>query len=70
MFEHYGVPPTIAGFSVSAIAWKTDRWNIPRLDNSFQLSGVMMLDSSVDNEAEAKRIARLAERNSPGIPGR
>lgn len=28
MFEHYGVPPYIAGFSVSAIAWKTDRWNI------------------------------------------
>ena len=56
MFEHYGVPPYIAGFSVSAIAWKTDRWNISRLDNSFQLSGVMMLDSSVDNEAEAERI--------------
>ena len=69
MFEHYGVPPYIAGFSVSAIAWKTDRWNISRLDNSFQLSGVMMLDSSVDNEAEAERIVRLAEQKFAGNPG-
>ena len=56
MFEHYGVPPYIAGFGVSAIAYKTDRWNISRLDNSFQLSGVMMLDSTMDDEAQAERI--------------
>ncbi len=68
-FEHYGVPPYIAGFGVSAIAYKTDRWNISRLDNSFQLSGVMMLDSSVDNEIEAERIVRLAERKFAGNPG-
>ena len=69
MFEHYGVPTYIAGFNVSAIAYKTDRWNISRLDNSFQLSGVMMLDSSVDNEAEAERIVRMAERKFAGNPG-
>lgn len=68
-FSHYGVPPYIAGFNVSAIAYKTDRWNISRLDNSFQLSGVMMLDSAVDNEAEAERIVRLAERKFAGNPG-
>ena len=69
MFEHYGVPPYIAGFSVSAIAWKTDRWNISRLDNSFQLSGVMLLDSSAASEADAERIVRLAERRFAGNPG-
>ena len=69
MFEHYGVPPYIAGFNVSAIAYKTDRWNISRLDNSFQLSGVMMLDSSVDSEAEAERIVRTAEERFAGKPG-
>lgn len=68
-YTHYGVPPYIAGFSVSAIAYKTDRWNISRLDNSFQLSGVMLLDSSVDNEAEAERIVRMAERKFAGNPG-
>ncbi|BDE90582.1 phage portal protein [Alistipes onderdonkii] len=69
MFEHYGVPPYIAGFNVSAIAYKTDKWNISRLDNSFQLSGVMMLDSTVDNESEAERIVRLAEQKFAGNPG-
>ena len=68
-YTHYGVPAYIAGFGVSAIAYKTDRWNISRLDNSFQLSGVMLLDSSVDNEAEAERIVRLAERKFAGHPG-
>lgn len=68
-FEHYGVPPYIAGFGVSAIAYKTDRWNISRLDNSFQLSGVMMLDSTVDNEAEAERIVHMAEQKFAGNPG-
>ena len=68
-FEHYGVPPYIAGLNVSAIAYKTDRWNISRLDNSFQLSSVMMLDSSADSEAEAERIVRLAEQKFAGNPG-
>ncbi|MBR5820519.1 MAG: phage portal protein [Alistipes sp.] len=69
MFRHYGVPAYIAGMNVSAIAYKTDRWNIARLDNSFQLSGVMMLDSSVDNDADAERIVRLAEEKFAGNPG-
>lgn len=69
MFEHYGVPPYIAGFNVSAIAYKTDKWNISRLDNSFQLSGVMMLDSEADSEAETERIVRLAEQKFAGNPG-
>ena len=69
MFTHYGGPPYIAGFGVSAIAYKTDRWNISRLDNSFQLSGVMMLDSTVDSEAEAERVVRTAEERFAGNPG-
>ena len=69
MFDHYGVPPYIAGFNVSAIAYKTDRWNISRLDNSFQLSGVMLLDSSVDDELEAQHIVRKAEQKFGGKPG-
>ncbi len=69
MFTHYGVPPYIAGFNVSAIAYKTDRWNISRLDNSFQLSGVMLLDSTVDNDGEAERLVKLAEQKFAGRPG-
>lgn len=69
MFSHYGVAGYLAGIDAAAIAYKTDRWNISRLDNAFQLSGVMMLDSIVDSEAEADRIVRLAEEKFAGNPG-
>ncbi len=68
-FTHYGVPPYIAGLDVSAIAYKTDRWNISRLDNSFQLSGVMMLDSTLDSEEQAEMLIRTAEQKFAGRPG-
>ena len=69
MFSHYGIPQYIAGMNVSAIAYKTDCWNIARLDNSFQLSGVMMLDNAVDSETQAAELARMAESRFAGKPG-
>ena len=69
MFSHYGIPQYIAGMNVSAIAYKTDCWNIARLDNSFQLSGVMMLDNAVDSESQATELARMAESRFAGKPG-
>lgn len=69
MFQHYGVPPYIAGLGVSAIVYKTDRWNISRLDNSFQMSGVMLLDDAVNSEQEASRIINAAEQRFGGKPG-
>ena len=69
MFEHYGIPSYVAGMNVSAIAYKTDKWNISRLDNSFQLSGVMLLDGGVDNEEQAEAIARTAQQKFAGKPG-
>ncbi len=69
MFQHYGVPPYIAGLGVSAIVYKTDRWNISRLDNSFQMSGVMLLDDAVNSEQEASKIINAAEQRFGGKPG-
>ncbi len=69
MFSHYGVASYIAGLDVAAIAYKTDRWNISRIDNSFQLSGVMMLDSVTESDEEADRIVRMAEERFAGHPG-
>lgn len=69
MFSHYGVAPYIAGLGAAAILYKTDRWNIARLENSFQLSGVMMLDGAVDSEEEADRLVRMAEEKFSGNPG-
>lgn len=68
-FAHYGVPPYIAGLGVSAIAYKTDNWNISRLDNSFQLSGVMLLDGGVESEEQAEELVRAAQRKFSGKPG-
>lgn len=68
-FEHYGVPPYIAGMAVAAVAYKTDEWNISRLDNSFQMSGVMLLDNSVDSEEEANEVIRAAQDKFGGKPG-
>ena len=68
-FSHYGVPAYVAGLNVSAITYKTDRWNISRLENSFQMSGVMLLDGGVDNEQQAEELARRAERKFAGRPG-
>lgn len=69
MFEHYGLPKYIAGLGASAIVWKTDQWNISRLDNAFQPSGVMVLDGDTDSEQEAMEIAKLAEERFAGKPG-
>ena len=69
MFEHYGVPRYIPAMNAASIAYKTDKWNVSRLDNAFQLSGVMVLDGEVDSEHEAAHIARIAERRFAGKPG-
>ncbi len=68
-YENYGLPSYVAGRGVSAIAYKTDRWNISRLDNSFQLSGVMMLDRSADSDEQAREIVATAEKKFAGTPG-
>lgn len=69
MFSHYGVAPYVAGLDAAAILYKTDRWNVARIDNSFQLSGVMMLDGAVGSEQEADRMVRMAEERFAGNPG-
>ena len=69
MFSHYGVAPYVAGLNAAAILYRTDRWNVSRLDNSFQLSGVMMLDGAVGSEEDADRMVRMAEEKFSGNPG-
>ncbi|MEG1414500.1 MAG: phage portal protein [Mucinivorans sp.] len=69
MFENYGSPKYLAALDAIAIAHKTDRWNITRLDNSFQASGVMVLDGDVDSPQDAAQIAIQAEKRFAGNPG-
>ncbi len=69
MFENYGVPKYIASLSAIAIAHKTDKWNVTRIDNSFSLSGVMVLDGSTSTEEEAEELAQVAQQRFEGTPG-
>ncbi len=68
MFENYGIPDYIAGLNVAAIAYKTDKWNISRLDNSFQFSGVLEIDADSDDD-EAKELKNICEKKFAGKPG-
>ncbi len=69
IFENYGVPKYIAALGALAIAHKTEKWNITRIDNAFSLSGVMVLDGSNATEEEAESIALEAKRRFEGTPG-
>jgi len=69
MMEHYGVPAYVAGMNAANIVCKTDRWNLSRLESSFQLSGVMVLDGSVENDQQASEIVKVAESRFAGHPG-
>lgn len=69
MFENYGIPDYIAGMNVNAIAFKTDKWNISRLDNSFQMSGIFEIDADEDDEERARDMKNKMEKKFAGKPG-
>ena len=70
MFQNYGMPQYLSGLNVSAIAYKTDKWNISRLDNSFQLSGVMEIDSDAQaDDPELIKLKNDLESKFSGKPG-
>jgi hypothetical protein len=51
-FENYGLMDWVAGLNVSAIAYKTDKWNISRLDNSFNTSGVLVVSGEFKDDKD------------------
>ncbi len=69
MFSNYGTPKYIAAIGAVAIAHKTEKWNITRLDNAFSLSGVMILDGTNATPDEADDLADEALRRFKGTPG-
>jgi hypothetical protein len=54
-FSFYGIPGWISALNAAGIAYKTDKWNLSRLDNSFKTSGVLLLNGNV-GEDEAKKM--------------
>lgn len=69
MFTHYGVPSYIAGLGAARIGYKTSSWNEQRLDNSFQLSGVMQVTAPEDDDEKLAELAHNIEKKFAGKPG-
>jgi len=56
-FDYYGVPSYISAMDSAAIGYKTNKWNVSRLDNAFQSSGVLVVDGnmSIDDANKLKK---------------
>lgn len=66
MFSHYGLPEYIGGLASARIGAKTSQWNESRLDNSFQLSGVLELVSHDDDEDSLNAVVNKVQERFGG----
>lgn len=46
-FNYYGTPSWVAAMDAAAIAYKTNKWNVSRLDNDFAGSGVLTVEGDI-----------------------
>src|SRR3990167_1091503 len=61
-FSTYGVPSWMSAIDAAGIAYKTNKWNISRLDNSFNNSGVLVVEGNMSpKEAQKMKKAFLTE---------
>lgn len=65
-FPNYGLPSWMAGMDAAAIGFKTNKWNITRLDNQFQASGVLEIygdkgDKQLKESIDKFKKARVGE---------
>ena len=49
-YSDYGIPLWVSALDVAAITWKTNKWNVSRLDNTFHSSGVMVVEGDYSPE--------------------
>lgn len=49
-FEHYGTPNWLSGLDAASIAYKTNKWNISRLDNGHKNSAILFIDEEFETE--------------------
>ena len=50
----YGLPDYVAGMNAATILYKTDKWNLSRLDNSFKASGILLVDADLSPDEARK----------------
>ena len=63
-YTYYGLPCWIAAMDVAAIGWKTNKWNISRLDNSFRPSGVLLIQGNLTPEETKELLKTLKEQKT------
>lgn len=56
-FFYYGVPSWVAAMDAAAIAYKTNKWNVSRLDNDFASSGTLVMEGNISPK-EAKELKK------------
>lgn len=49
-YVHYGLPIWLAAMDAACIAYKTNRWNLSRIENSFQSPGIMIVQGDMSPE--------------------
>ena len=64
-FCDYGVPDWVAAIDAAAIGYKTNRWNLSRLENSFQVSGILEIVGDMSME-DAKKVKEDLASNFSG----
>jgi len=63
-FVYYGLPDYIAAKDSVQIDFKTNKWNLARLKNSFRISGLLVVP--VKDEAESKEVLNHINQNFIG----
>lgn len=63
-FVYYGLPDYIAAKDSVQIDFKTNKWNLARLKNSFRISGMLVVP--VKDEAESKQVLDHINKNFIG----
>lgn len=58
-FTFYGLPDWIAALDATAIAFKTNKWNVSRLDNQFQVSALLEIFGEESDEELKKGIKSI-----------
>ena len=63
-FTEYGIPCYIAGKDAASIDFKTNKWNLSRLENSFRVSGILVVP--VADETEGSKVLKNIESSKIG----
>ena len=61
-FPNYGLPSWVGGMDAAAIGFKTNRWNLTRLDNQFQSSGILEIFGEKGDKKLLEQLNKFKER--------